>query len=103
MNTLRCYCAIFTLLLCGAPHADNIIIPIASQGTENEQLPVRAMSNTDVLRLYGKPNSQSPATGTPPITRWDYDTFTVVFEYDHVVHSVRKFHATNTPSHTTVQ
>jgi hypothetical protein len=28
--------------------------------------------------------------GEPPITRWDYDKFVVVFEYNRVIHSVTK-------------
>ncbi len=37
---------------------------------------------------YGAPNVQLAAVGTPPITRWVYDSFTVYFEDDRVIHSV---------------
>ena len=39
---------------------------------------------------FGPPATRSSAVGQPPITRWDYPDFTVFFEYDHVVHSVRR-------------
>jgi len=37
---------------------------------------------------HGTPNVQLAAVGTPPITRWVYDSFTVYFEHDRVIHSV---------------
>jgi hypothetical protein len=32
---------------------------------------------------------QHKPVGQPPITRWDYREFSVYFEYDHVINSVR--------------
>jgi hypothetical protein len=40
-----------------------------------------------VKARFGKPNEKLPAVGTPPITRWVYDEFTVYFEHKMVVHS----------------
>jgi hypothetical protein len=37
---------------------------------------------------YGAPVTRHPTVGTPPITRWDYPSFSVFFEHDRVIHSV---------------
>jgi len=50
--------------------------------------PVRGSSMAQVERRYGAPSERAAAVGQPPITRWVYPTFTVYFEYDHVVHAV---------------
>lgn len=51
-------------------------------------LPHRGSSMSQVEAQYGAPNLRHPAIGDPPITRWDYDGFSVFFEYQHVLHSV---------------
>ena len=40
-----------------------------------------------VIGEYGEPTDKTLPIGQPAITRWMYDTFTVVFETDHVVHA----------------
>lgn len=50
--------------------------------------PTRGMSMAGVRDAFGEPNTEHPAVGEPPITRWDYDRFSVFFEYDKVLHSV---------------
>ena len=37
---------------------------------------------------FGEPRARHAAVGQPPITRWDYDGFTVYFEHNHVIHAV---------------
>jgi hypothetical protein len=46
------------------------------------------MSMAQVKQQFGEPQSTQPAVGQPPITRWEYKKFEVVFEYDKVIHSV---------------
>ena len=49
----------------------------------------RSGSSMDVVRGgYGEPTSVKGPVGEPPITRWNYDTFTVYFEYDRVIEVV---------------
>jgi len=36
------------------------------------------------------PAERHEAVGQPPITRWDYPTFSVYFENDRVIHAVAK-------------
>ncbi len=56
-------------------------------------LPRRGSSMAQVEREFGTPRQKHPPAGGgrpqhPPITRWDYDGFSVFFERSHVLHSV---------------
>lgn len=51
-------------------------------------LPHKGMSMTQVERSFGQPAKVLAAVGTPPITRWVYEGYTVYFDRDHVVHAV---------------
>lgn len=60
-----------------------------------ESLPAKGMSKAGVIASYGEPaQKRSPVGGgsvhQPPITRWDYEGFVVVFENGHVVDAVQK-------------
>lgn len=61
---------------------------VATTATAAE-LPPQGMSMTKVVKTYGQPQKKIAPVGKPPITRWQYPDFTVVFEYKHVVQSVR--------------
>ncbi len=37
---------------------------------------------------FGAPVNRHPTVGAPPITRWDYNGFSVFFEKDRVIDSV---------------
>lgn len=52
--------------------------------------PARGMTMSRVEASFGTPTDRRAAIGDPPITRWDYPTFTVYFEYDHVIHAVAR-------------
>lgn len=52
------------------------------------ELPVRGSSMKVVEARFGAPLQRHAAVGKPPITRWDYQGFSVYFEFDHVVHAV---------------
>ena len=71
--------------------ADTLLIEgvDAAQPTSAER-PKRGSSMASVEARFGPPASRSGAVGQPPITRWDYTGFSVYFEYDHVLHSVRR-------------
>jgi hypothetical protein len=51
-------------------------------------LPVRGSSMSAVRSKFGEPVSQTGPVGTPPISRWDYTDFVVVFEGEAVLHSL---------------
>lgn len=50
--------------------------------------PKRGITMASVEAQFGAPTQRIPAVGEPPITRWEYPGFTVVFEHDKVLHSV---------------
>ena len=52
--------------------------------------PTRGMTQASVQSKYGSPTSVKAPVGDPPITRWEYGEFVVFFEYDRVIHAVRK-------------
>lgn len=98
----------FTIVLCGfllataslGAHADIIKIPVGEQSTatsSTEMLPVRGMSQARVLTNYGEPISREAPVGQPPITRWRYADFDVVFENDWVIASVAHFKPKHPP------
>ena len=82
----------FTLLLITALplNAQTLEIPIGEQGDPQlTQLPQTGESRRSVLERFGLADEEHAPVGQPPITRWDYREFSVYFEYDHVVNSVR--------------
>ena len=75
----------------GTALADTLLVTSvdAAQVSAGER-PTRGKSMASVEARYGAPTTRSSAVGQPPITRWDYPEFAVFFEFDHVVHSVRR-------------
>ena len=70
--------------------ADTLTIPLGQQAAGQQQkLPQRGTSTSQVQRQHGEPVTRHAAVGQPPITRWDYADFSVYFEYDHVIQAVR--------------
>ncbi len=71
--------------------AEVLSLPVqeGSQATvDRSVLPRRGTSMTSVRSSYGEPNSISGPIGDPPISRWNYDGFSVFFEYEHVINAV---------------
>lgn len=54
----------------------------------NMELPKQGQSMNDVQSRYGEPETRHGAVGDPPISRWDYDDFSVYFEHNLVLSSV---------------
>jgi hypothetical protein len=50
--------------------------------------PAPGMTMQKVEEKFGAPTERHPAVGTPAITRWDYQNFSVFFENDRVIHAV---------------
>ena len=80
-----------SLVAGGTARADTLLVTSvdAAQASAAER-PARGKSMANVEARYGAPTTRSNAVGRPPITRWDYPEFAVFFEFDHVVHSVRR-------------
>lgn len=52
------------------------------------ETPQRGSTMTAVEAKFGAPANKSSAVGNPPITKWFYPNFVVVFEHDKVLHAV---------------
>jgi hypothetical protein len=52
--------------------------------------PASGSTQESVEATYGSPNAKIAAVGEPPISSWEYDGFIVFFEYDRVIHAVKK-------------
>ncbi|MES9858511.1 MAG: hypothetical protein ABW166_18190 [Sedimenticola sp.] len=50
--------------------------------------PTSGQRMNQVRKRYGEPKQELPWIGSPPISRWVYDDFTVYFEHEYVIHSV---------------
>jgi hypothetical protein len=75
----------------GAAHADTLLIEgIQAASASNSERPRSGQSKAQVEASFGMPEVRSSAVGDPPISSWEYQNFTVYFEYDHVIHAVPK-------------
>jgi hypothetical protein len=75
---------IFTALAMAAAVSWPVTVPA------DGNVPERGMNKAEVRAQFGKPGRVRPAVGQPPISRWDYDGFSVYFENDTTLHSVRE-------------
>jgi len=76
----------------GVAGADVVTVP-ETQATPEMTVPGKGTSMSDVKKKFGDPRDKHGPVGGdtpkhPPITRWDYDGFVVVFERDRVVDAV---------------
>jgi len=67
--------------------AETLTMPNKSSSMSIE-IPPRGMTMTSVEEHFGEPESKNEPIGEPPITVWQYSTYTVYFEYQHVIHTV---------------
>jgi hypothetical protein len=86
--------ALLSLVLVGAAagaaaHAETVVVDDQVMlRNSSVQTPARGMAMSAVEQRFGAPVSKHNAVGKPPITRWDYQGFSVFFEYDKVIHAV---------------
>ena len=89
LAALLCGCA-----LAGAAVAETIVVNDQVQVRDSQvDRPKRGLTMDEVEKRFGAPATRHPAVGgssqqQPPITRWDYSGFTVVFERDRVIDAV---------------
>ncbi len=91
--TVRFITAAALLLLLSQPATAEVLLIDAineapMNSAEGLPRPKRGMTMEQVRQHYGLPATEYPQVGEPPITRWDYDQYSVFFEYQHVLTSV---------------
>ncbi len=59
-------------------------------GAASDGRPASGTTQASVEAAFGAPVTKIAPVGDPPIARWEYAHFIVYFEYDRVIHAVRK-------------
>jgi hypothetical protein len=75
--------------LLASANAETVRTSVISAGEDGSR-PTRGTTQAQVESKFGSPVSKIAAVGDPPISRWEYQDFTVYFEYDRVIHAVLK-------------
>jgi outer membrane protein assembly factor BamE (lipoprotein component of BamABCDE complex) len=84
LAALLCGCAV-----AGTAFADTLVVNDQVQVRESQlDRPKRGSTMGEVEKHFGAPLTRHPTVGKPPITRWDYNAFSVFFEHDRVIHAV---------------
>jgi len=87
-SSLKLVSLLILLLIGSAPTLADVLLVDSIQSAPGIQTPQNGINMTQVRQQYGNPVTELPAVGDPPITRWDYGSFSVFFENDLVLHSV---------------
>ncbi|MFC1696637.1 hypothetical protein ACFL1C_11075 [Pseudomonadota bacterium] len=70
-----------------AVSADVLLIEEVRQA-DSMNVPVNGMTKGEVRARFGEPMKTHSAVGDPPITQWEFDGWSVYFEYDLVLFTV---------------
>lgn len=73
-----------------ATYAETVEVPVGEQGYVAEANHLRGKKRDQVTTELGEPLKIQGPVGEPAITRWEYTDFFVYFEYDRVLHTVKK-------------
>jgi len=75
--------------LTGSAIAETVVVDgMLSVMPTQTQTPKRGTTMSEVEKRFGAPADRHPTVGKPPITRWDYQGFSVFFEGERVIDSV---------------
>jgi hypothetical protein len=89
---LLCLVGLVALSLSPVTQADTLLLNVLGESPENSEngllRPTAGMTDTKVLAKFGEPVNRTPEVGYPPISNWEYDDFTVYFEFEHVITTV---------------
>ena len=90
MDSIRAALFFMTFaLLASAPVTADVLLLDSIQSAPVVDTPRRGISMSTVRQQFGNPLAEHGAIGEPPISRWDYNGFSVFFEHDLVLHSVK--------------
>lgn len=77
----------FLALAATTATADVLLIDEVRQ-VEKMELPENGITKAEVEGKFGEPREKHGAVGDPPISHWEYETYSVYFEYDVVLFTV---------------
>jgi hypothetical protein len=96
MKSSRTLVSLLILLLTGSgPAIADVLLVDSIQSAPQIKVPQNGLSMSQIRQQYGSPVAELPAVGDPPISRWEYDGFSVFFENDLALHSVVHHQANN--------
>jgi hypothetical protein len=96
MSSIRSLVLFLALALTGAsPVFADVLLMEGIEAAPAVNVPRNGITMAQVRQQYGNPVTEHPAVGEPPITRWDYEGYSVFFEQDLVLHSVIHHQAAN--------
>jgi len=75
-------------LLTQTAFAESMSMPVSEQGDQHSQKPANGQKMENVEIQFGSPIQKINPVGEPPITKWVYQSFTVYFEHETVLHTV---------------
>jgi hypothetical protein len=67
-----------------------LVLMAASQqifANSPKEVPAMGMTQEQVKSIFGEPKAAKPPVGKPPISRWDYEDYSVYFESNTVIHA----------------
>ena len=64
-----------------------LTIHVNALSAADDLYPIRGATKAQIQEQYGQPRDTRGPVGDPPITRWIYSDFSVVFEYDKALHA----------------
>jgi hypothetical protein len=89
MSTRFALLSLCLVAIAGIAGAETLVVDDRVMVREmSGERPTRGMSMRAVEQRFGEPATRHAAVGQPPITRWDYQGFSVFFEHDKVIHAV---------------
>jgi hypothetical protein len=82
---------LLSLAIFAVAEADTLLIEGVQQAeATRSDRPASGLTKDQVEARFGAPTRMIAAIGEPPISRWEYPTFTVYFEFERVIHSVAR-------------
>lgn len=80
-----------SLAVFAVAEADTLLIEGVqeAQATRSDR-PASGLTKAEVEARFGAPTRMIAAIGDPPISRWEYPSFTVYFEFERVIHAVAR-------------
>ncbi|WLQ15378.1 hypothetical protein O5O45_05520 [Hahella aquimaris] len=92
LNSWNKLFAVALISLAPLANADELVTPVMQQGSSNAgmETPRTGQTMSAVEQRYGSPSYVKGPVGDPPITVWEYGSYSVYFEGDRVIHTVLK-------------
>ena len=92
MHYLKILIVSLLFLLVATLHVNAQVVKMPgtqAQVVVDSSMPHRGLTKVEVESKFGEPSNRQGPVGEPAIYRWDYETYSVFFEDNFVIHSVK--------------